>query len=45
MQVWEHHTEFAVGIDFSMLSEGLLASTGWDEMVVAWGEREDPRSA
>ncbi|KAK9866651.1 hypothetical protein WJX84_002150 [Apatococcus fuscideae] len=45
LQVWEHHTEFAVGIDFSMLSEGLLASTGWDEMVVAWGEREDPRSA
>ena len=36
LQAWDHHTEFAVGLDFSTLSEGMLASTGWDEMVYFW---------
>ncbi|KAK3007217.1 hypothetical protein RJ639_017503 [Escallonia herrerae] len=30
---YDHHTEFAVGVDMSVLVEGLLASTGWDELV------------
>ncbi len=29
---WDHHTEFAVGIDFSTLVDGQVASTGWDEL-------------
>ncbi|KAL5151085.1 Peroxisome biogenesis protein 7 [Glycine soja] len=30
---YDHHTEFAVGVDMSVLVEGLMASTGWDELV------------
>ncbi len=33
MQTWGHHTEFAVGLDFSLLADGQLASAGWDELV------------
>ncbi len=33
LNVWGHHTEFVVGLDFSLLSKGMLASTGWDEQV------------
>ena len=43
-QVWEHHTEFAVGLDFSTLSEGVMASVGWDEMAFVWHQDRDPRS-
>ncbi|CAL9015656.1 unnamed protein product [Prunus brigantina] len=32
---YDHHTEFAVGVDMSVLVEGLLASTGWDELAKA----------
>lgn len=34
LQSWGHHQEFCVGLDWSMLTEGLLASTGWD--LTAW---------
>lgn len=37
---WEHHSEFAVGLDFSMLREGLMASAGWDESVWLWHQNE-----
>lgn len=33
---WDHHTEFAIGVDFSLQREGLMASTGWDEFVCVW---------
>ncbi|XP_062148675.1 peroxisome biogenesis protein 7-like [Alnus glutinosa] len=33
---YDHHMEFAVGVDMSVLVEGLLASTGWDELVYVW---------
>lgn len=36
LRSWDHHTEFAIGLDFSLLREGLLASTGWDEMTAVW---------
>lgn len=42
---YDHHTEFAVGIDMSVLVEGLLASTGWDELVYVWQHGTDPRAA
>lgn len=42
---YDHHTEFAVGVDMSVLVEGLLASTGWDELVYVWQQGMDPRAA
>jgi peroxin-7 len=39
-----HHSEFAVGIDMSVLVEGLLASTAWDESVFVWQMGMDPRA-
>ncbi len=33
---WEHHTEFAVGLDWSVLQSGVLGSAGWDEQVAVW---------
>lgn len=33
---WDHHTEFAVGLDWSVLEAGVLASAGWDEQVAVW---------
>mmetsp|Transcript_26304 Transcript_26304/g.36345 ORF Transcript_26304/g.36345 Transcript_26304/m.36345 type:complete len:318 (+) Transcript_26304:1-954(+) len=42
LQRWGHHTEFVVGLDVSSLTEGLVASTGWDEMVYVWRQDMDP---
>jgi len=36
LQRWQHHSEFAVGLDMSVLVDGLVASAGWDELVFAW---------
>lgn len=44
VRLWDHHSEFAVGLDFSTLSEGMLASCGWDEMVHVWNQNVDPRA-
>ncbi|KAK9696841.1 hypothetical protein RND81_08G000400 [Saponaria officinalis] len=41
---YDHHTEFAVGIDMSVLVEGLLASTGWDGLVYVWQHGTNPRA-
>lgn len=37
---WNHHSEFAIGLDFSSLSEGMMASTGWDESAVVWHQND-----
>ncbi|GLC46092.1 peroxisomal targeting signal 2 receptor [Pleodorina starrii] len=42
LRSWDHHTEFAVGIDFSTLREGMVASAGWDESVWVWDQRGFP---
>ena len=35
------HTEFAVGVDWSMFgNEGWAASVGWDELLCVWDVRE-----
>lgn len=39
---YDHHSEFALGIDMSTLVEGLLASTAWDESVFVWQQGMDP---
>jgi peroxin-7 len=44
LKVWDHHKEFAVGLDFSALTEGLLASCGWDEVAFVWRADQDPRA-
>ncbi|CAH2040942.1 unnamed protein product [Thlaspi arvense] len=41
---YDHHTEFAVGLDMSVLVVGLLASTGWDELVYVWQHGTDPKA-
>lgn len=33
---WDHHSEFAIGVDFNLLREGLIASCGWDEFTCVW---------
>ncbi len=42
LRAWEHHSEFAVGLDLSTLQEGLMASTGWDEQVAVWHQQGVP---
>ncbi|PNW70682.1 hypothetical protein CHLRE_17g730200v5 [Chlamydomonas reinhardtii] len=42
LRSWDHHSEFAVGIDFSSLREGMVASAGWDESVWVWDQRGFP---
>ena len=44
LKVWDHHAEFAVGLDWSPLREGALASCGWDEMTYVWDANSDPRA-
>lgn len=40
LNTWEHHSEFAVGLDWSVLREGLMASAGWDESAWIWHQGE-----
>lgn len=40
----EHHSEFAIGIDFNLFVENLIASCGWDCMVAVWKVGTDPRT-
>lgn len=42
LRAWEHHSEFAVGVDWSTLREGLVASCGWDEQVAVWDVKGAP---
>lgn len=34
--VHSQHTEFAVGVDFSLFTDKLIASCGWDGRVCVW---------
>jgi peroxin-7 len=43
MRVWDHHVEFAVGVDWDVLSEGIVASCGWDACVYTWHCQGQPR--
>lgn len=44
VSVYDQHTEFVYGLDLSVLIEGLIASTGWDELVYVWQHGNDPRA-
>ena len=39
---WGHHSEFAVGLDASVLADGVVGSCGWDEQVAVWHRDGDP---
>ena len=36
IDTFEHHSEFVIGIDFSIFERDLVASTGWDRQVALW---------
>lgn len=42
LRSWDHHSEFAVGLDFSLLQEGMMASCGWDEWTYVWHQSTMP---
>lgn len=45
LKIWNHHTEFAVGLDFSTLVRGRMASCGWDDAAFVWSvDGADPRA-
>ena len=45
LKVWGHHSEFAVGLDFSTLVRGRMASCGWDDAAFVWSvDGADPRA-
>jgi len=33
---YEHHTEFVLGVDFSLFNENQIASCSWDQRVCVW---------
>lgn len=33
MTRFDHHSEFVLGVDFSLFNEGQIASCSWDELV------------
>lgn len=42
LRSWDHHSEFAVGLDMSTLQEGVVASGGWDGVVAVWHQKGFP---
>jgi peroxin-7 len=45
LKIWNHHSEFAVGLDFSTLVRGRMASCGWDDAAFVWSvDGADPRA-
>lgn len=39
---FDHHSEFVVGIDWSLFEENVLATTSWDRSVCAWNVTSPP---
>lgn len=42
LRIWGHHTEFAVGIDWDVLTAGQIASCGWDALIFTWPHQGQP---
>lgn len=40
----ELHSEFAIGVDFNIFIEGLVATCGWDSTVALWKLGTDPKT-
>jgi peroxin-7 len=43
LEVWSHHTEFAVGLDWDVLTDGMVASCGWDACMYTWHRTGHPQ--
>eukprot|EP01026_Neomeris_dumetosa_P028309 TRINITY_DN2292_c0_g1_i1.p1 TRINITY_DN2292_c0_g1~~TRINITY_DN2292_c0_g1_i1.p1 ORF type:complete len:318 (-),score=34.69 TRINITY_DN2292_c0_g1_i1:298-1251(-) len=43
--MWAHHSEFVIGVDWSQLVQGLVASAGWDQKAVVWGCKDATKQA
>jgi len=39
---YDHHTEFVVGVEFSLFQPGLVASCGWDNLLYCWHQAGEP---
>jgi len=40
----DNHSEFVVGIDFSLFEEGTLATASWDRTVAVYKIDDDPKT-
>lgn len=43
MNRFDHHTEFVVGLDFSMFNEGQLATASWDKTISTLRIDDNPK--
>ena len=41
-QQYNQHSEFVVGLEWSMFDEGVVASCGWDNMLHVWHKGTHP---
>jgi hypothetical protein len=39
----DNHSEFVVGVDFSLFDEGRLATASWDRTVAVYHIDDDPK--
>lgn len=44
IEKYEHHSEFVVGLDFSLENDEELASCSWDETVYVWQRGQEPEA-
>jgi len=44
MNRFDHHSEFVVGVDFSLFREGSLATASWDKTVSTFRIDDNPKS-
>ena len=44
IEKYEHHSEFVVGVDFSLEDDEEIASCSWDETVYVWQRGTEPET-
>ena len=42
LQQYNHHSEFVLGLEWSLFQEGTLASCGWDSWMHVWHRSVHP---
>jgi hypothetical protein len=42
LQQYNHHSEFVLGLEWSLFQEGVLASCGWDSWMHVWHRSVHP---
>tara|TARA_B110001452_G_C15228052_1_gene425559 strand:+ start:1454 stop:2473 length:1020 start_codon:yes stop_codon:yes gene_type:complete len=43
LRQYNHHTEFVVGLEWSLFDEGVVASCGWDNWLHVWHRETQPQ--